>query len=96
MSVRLRAEGSHLTGWVDGNQVLDCYIADCSLEGSVTLGGKGCCVRMRDIEVRSLDGTLIPLGLSPLRHWRLAGEGGEAVGRSASTPLLSGPKNKAQ
>lgn len=75
MKVRLRCEGNHLTGWVDGNKLFDRTVEKCPMDGAVTLGGKNCRVVFRNIQVTSLDDKKITVNLNPVRHWNLVGEG---------------------
>lgn len=73
--VVMRCEGNHLTGWMDGNKILDRFIEDCPKDGAITLGGEDCRVVFRNIRVTSLDNTKLVANLNPVRHWNLVGEG---------------------
>lgn len=75
VKVRLRCEGNHLTGWVDGNKLFDRTVEKCPMDGAVTLGGENCRVAFRNIQVTSLDDKKVTANLNPVRHWNLVGEG---------------------
>lgn len=73
--VRMRCDGNHLTGWINGNKIFDRTVEKCPMDGAVTLGGENCRVAFRNIQVTSLDDTELTANLNPVRHWYLTGEG---------------------
>lgn len=75
VQVKVRCEGRHLTGWVNGRIVFDRTDDDCPKDGAITLGGENCRVTFRRIQVTTLDGKPLEVNLNPVRHWRLVGSG---------------------
>lgn len=77
--VRVRCEGERISGWINGTMVFSQQIDRCPRDGAITLGGEDCRVAFRDIRVSLLDGTAENIDLSPVRHWKLIGQGNLSV-----------------
>lgn len=73
--VRIRCEGNHISGWLNGKQLFDRDVEQCPKDGAVTLGGEKCRAAFRNISVKALDNTSVNVNLNPVRHWNLVGEG---------------------
>lgn len=73
--VRVRCEGNHITGWVNGKTIFDRVIEQGPMDGAVTLGGEDCRVAFRNIQVVALDDIKLQINLNPVRHWYLVGKG---------------------
>lgn len=75
VDVRMRCDGTHLQGWLDGKPVFNHVVDNCPINGAVTLGGSDCRVAFRDIRIQSTDNPKPVVNLNPTRHWSLVGEG---------------------
>lgn len=73
--IRVRCEGNHITGWVNGKNIFNRMVEQCPMDGAVTLGGENCRIAFRNIQVTSLDDTTFSVNLNPVRHWYLVGTG---------------------